>query len=189
MCEFLHAGGSQLPSPQCHPMEFEDVPEKGSFFKLLPSYQQESILIYGEDDFYFTRRLSEHYAPQKIVATSVYTKESIDEGRTDIWDRVNQLLDSGVRIIWDMEQWPLCTATIPWSEIDCVSWAIKREKEESFPKKLLDFLYSLSITLLSQGVADITLLLTMYTDQYSKWQVCCRKFVNFHCLCINLETF
>ena len=179
MCEFRHIGSTQLPSIQCFPIEFEKFPEKDSFFKLLPPCQQESILIYGEKDFYFTRRLSEHYKPQKIVALSMDRKESIDEGRTDIWDRVNQLVDSGVKIIWDMEKWPLSTgnsAVVPWNEIAYVVWTVRREKEEIFSKKLVDFFTSLSVTLLSQGLADITLLLTMYTDQYSKWQVCLLHF-------------
>ena len=179
MCEFRHIGSTQPPSIQCSPIEFEEFPEKDSFFKLLPPCQQESILIYGEKDFYFTRRLSEHYKPQKIVALSMDRKESIDEGRTDIWDRVNQLVDSGVKIIWDMEKWPLSTensSVIPWNQIACVVWTVRREKEEIFSKKLVDFFSSLSVTLLSQGLADITLLLTMYTDQYSKWQVCLLHF-------------
>lgn len=179
LCEFQHGRNGQNLSISNHPVEFEeDFPTAETLLNILPSCEneeayQEIILIYGEEDFSFTENLSRHCKATEILAISASSTEKMTKAH--VKDRVSQLAEAGVKIVWNVKIKSLFSedeTVVPWSKVACVLWTINiGSNDETMTKNLQDFFSLLSVTLLSQGVADITVLLTMYNNQYSKWQV------------------
>eukprot|EP00250_Pteridium_aquilinum_P027313 c3464_g1_i1 orf=105-3227(+) len=178
LCEFRHTGSAELSSIQDSCVTFEEgLPSMDRFLNLWPLSEERTLLIYGEEDFSFTWNLSNHYPPELLLATSVIKEESFClTGKTAVKERVTLLSEAGMTIMWGVELHRLHMSEAPvisWEQVSCVLWTIKKEKNEdkALGKRLLDFFSSLSVTLLSEGYADIAVLLTMYNDQFSRCQV------------------
>lgn len=178
MCEFRHLGSSEFSSTQDSCVTFEEgLPSVDSFLNLWPLSEQGTMLIYGEEDFLFTWSLSKHFPPEFLLATSGQKEEYLClTGKIAIKERVIQLSKAGIEVKWGVELQCLYMGHAPvisWEQISCVLWMIRRDKnEEALAKRLLEFFSSLSVMLLSEGRADIAVILTMYNDQFSRCQVC-----------------
>ncbi|KAI5062983.1 hypothetical protein GOP47_0021530 [Adiantum capillus-veneris] len=173
LCEFRHPGSSEILPIQESSVVFEgSLPSDRDLLSLWPLSEKGMIFIYGEEDFSFTWNLSQYYPSNCLLATSSNEDECMHlKTETAIKQRVNQLSEAGVEIKWGLELHSLPSDR--WENISCVLWTIKRDKpdDESLAKRLLDFFSSLSVILLSGCRADIALILTMYNDQYSRYQV------------------
>ncbi|MCO5563609.1 hypothetical protein L7F22_017256 [Adiantum nelumboides] len=173
LCEFRHPGSSEILPVQESSVMFEgSLPSDRDLLSLWPLSEQGTLFIHGEEDFSFTWNLSQYYPSNCLLATSSNEDECMHlKTETAVKERVTRLSEAGVEIKWGVE-----LHTLPsdrWRDISCVLWTIKREttEDESLAKRMLDFFSSLSVILLSGSRADIALILTMYNDQYSRYQV------------------
>ncbi|KAH7425194.1 hypothetical protein KP509_11G043600 [Ceratopteris richardii] len=172
-CDFRHPGSFETLPILNSPLTFEEsYPSLNCFLDLCPNEEDGTILIYGDDDFSFTWNFSQHYSPRSLLATSTLGDDCLHlKTVTAVKERVTQLSGMGVRIRWDTDLQSLPADV--WEDITCVVWNIRRvrNEEESETKRLQNFLSTLSVILFAESLAHISLILTMYNDQFSRMKV------------------